>query len=348
MDFGTGLANFGQSIAQGIYMRQMRQDKISEYDQMLDFLHTMPVPGTGGAPMTSTQDIAGFKTTKTQESKPQFMIPDDVYQRLKMYTGAQKAAGAGHLMGMVETMARLGLSMQGARREEEAAQRAQALFPGQLAAQQTSAEIAKQNLEQEKAQTQTAAELAKAGVVSGPGGHYWKKGPSGELEPYISPTQEQQITSSEAREKRADIKEQLSALEDQYKSGVQEFESAGIYNPADVLDPSRVKITERAGGFLGIGDRPKTWEEATKLDVSTVNKKGVPKTSTISKDRFSELQQKARDLQGVATELDKLRKAVATGGTTKELSAQDKQALQWAKDNPSDPRAADILKRLGL
>jgi hypothetical protein len=33
---------------------------------------------------------------------------------------------------------------------------------------------------------------------------------------------------------------------------------------------------------------------------------------------------------------------------TKELSAQDKQALDWANSNATDPRAAQIKQRLGL
>ena len=32
----------------------------------------------------------------------------------------------------------------------------------------------------------------------------------------------------------------------------------------------------------------------------------------------------------------------------KELSAQDKQALDWANANATDPRAAQIKQRLGL
>lgn len=36
------------------------------------------------------------------------------------------------------------------------------------------------------------------------------------------------------------------------------------------------------------------------------------------------------------------------GGEQKELTEQDKQAIEWARANPSDPRAVEILKRHGL
>jgi len=36
------------------------------------------------------------------------------------------------------------------------------------------------------------------------------------------------------------------------------------------------------------------------------------------------------------------------GQKPKELSAQDKQALDWANSNPTDPRAVQIKQKLGL
>lgn len=35
------------------------------------------------------------------------------------------------------------------------------------------------------------------------------------------------------------------------------------------------------------------------------------------------------------------------GAPAAQINPQDQQALQWAKANPNDPRAAAILQRLG-
>jgi hypothetical protein len=41
-------------------------------------------------------------------------------------------------------------------------------------------------------------------------------------------------------------------------------------------------------------------------------------------------------------------KGVSVGGAQRVMSDQDKQALDWAKSNPDDPRSAEIIKRLGM
>ena len=40
--------------------------------------------------------------------------------------------------------------------------------------------------------------------------------------------------------------------------------------------------------------------------------------------------------------------APAASAQTKKMSAQDQEALRWANANPTDPRSAEIKRRLGV
>ena len=60
------------------------------------------------------------------------------------------------------------------------------------------------------------------------------------------------------------------------------------------------------------------------------------------------IEQKARARAQAEQDVLAMTKPGSVGPKTKELSAQDKQALDWANSNPTDPRAIQIKQKLGL
>jgi hypothetical protein len=88
-----------------------------------------------------------------------------------------------------------------------------------------------------------------------------------------------------------------------------------------VMDPNYRKLVQKAGA----GD------EAAKLEVERIREQTLQETI----DEFGEV---SGNISG----------APSSAKSTRTLSSQDQEALDWANANPKDPRAAQIKSRLGV
>lgn len=117
-----------------------------------------------------------------------------------------------------------------------------------------------------------------------------------------------------------------------------------------------MREASKTGGALGNVSN----EEGRRLEKSIVG--GLDRTQNIADvqqgidDLIAEIktsQARVRDAYDTTYEYRKQRSAdgatrAPTSGTARQLSPQDKQALDWANSNPRDPRAAEIKARLGV
>ena len=174
--------------------------------------------------------------------------------------------------------------------------------------------------------------------------------------PQIKPKQEKAATESQA--KAATFFSQMTSASDELKKLQQEgFDpSSGVSQAAVNLagTPLRVLAGPQAQRARQIQEqwsesflRVKTGAAATKDEIRKNEETFFPR---IGETDPSIIAQKER--ARAQAEQDVLRMTKEGGGQVapkaKELSAQDKQALDWANANATDPRAAQIKQRLGL
>jgi hypothetical protein len=71
--------------------------------------------------------------------------------------------------------------------------------------------------------------------------------------------------------------------------------------------------------------------------------------TALSEDEFIIAAREFQDaIRKTAQAAQKKAGGVPAGGEARGMSADDKQALDWANANPNDPRAAQIKQRLGM
>jgi hypothetical protein len=174
--------------------------------------------------------------------------------------------------------------------------------------------------------------------------------------PQIKPKQEKAATESQA--KAATFYSQMTSASDELKKLQQEgFDpSSGVSQAAVNLagTPLRVLAGPQAQRARQIQEqwsesflRIKTGAAATKDEIRKNQETFFPRIGETDPTIIAQ-KERAR----AQAEQDVLRMTKEGGGSAtakpKELSAQDKQALDWANSNATDPRAAQIKQRLGL
>lgn len=174
--------------------------------------------------------------------------------------------------------------------------------------------------------------------------------------PQIKPKQEKAATESQA--KAATFYSQMTSASDELKKLQQEgFDpSSGVSQAAVNLagTPLRVLAGPQAQRARQIQEqwsesflRIKTGAAATKDEIRKNQETFFPRIGETDPTIIAQ-KERAR----AQAEQDVLRMTKEGGGSAvakpKELSAQDKQALDWANTNATDPRAVQIKQRLGL
>jgi hypothetical protein len=174
--------------------------------------------------------------------------------------------------------------------------------------------------------------------------------------PQIKPKQEKAATESQA--KAATFFSQMTSASDELKRLQQEgFNPSSSVSQAAVNlagTPLRVLAGPQAQRARQIQEqwsesflRIKTGAAATKDEIRKNVETFFPRLGETDPSIIAQ-KERAR----AQAEQDVLRMTKEGGGQVspkaKELSAQDKQALDWANTNPTDPRAAQIKQRLGL
>jgi len=174
--------------------------------------------------------------------------------------------------------------------------------------------------------------------------------------PQIKPKQEKAATESQA--KAATFFSQMTSASDELKRLQQEgFNPSSSVSQAAVNlagTPLRVLAGPQAQRARQIQEqwsesflRIKTGAAATKDEIRKNVETFFPRLGETDPSIIAQ-KERAR----AQAEQDVLRMTKEGGGQVapkaKELSAQDKQALDWANSNATDPRAAQIKQRLGL
>jgi len=124
-----------------------------------------------------------------------------------------------------------------------------------------------------------------------------------------------------------------------------------------ILDPGSVVRESELGMAMaatGVEDRVKNYAQmvidGTKLTPNQ-RKDFVDLSNKLYNASAEQFNQKRGEYAGIA-QRNKLDVEAAVGAPAeikaKQLTAQDQQAMQWANANPSDPRAAQIKKKLGI
>ena len=174
--------------------------------------------------------------------------------------------------------------------------------------------------------------------------------------PQIKPKAEKAATESQA--KAATFFSQMTSASDELKKLQQEgFDPSSSVSQAAVNlagTPLRVLAGPQAQRARQIQEqwsesflRIKTGAAATKDEIRKNQETFFPRIGETDPTIIAQ-KERAR----AQAEQDVLRMTKEGGGSAvakpKELSAQDKQALDWANANATDPRAAQIKQRLGL
>ena len=181
-----------------------------------------------------------------------------------------------------------------------------------------------------------------------------KAGGQAVIVPGIKPLQEPKAPT-ESQSKAATFYSQMTKASDELK----QLQSEG-FDPSSPIAQTAVNLAgtplrglagqqaqrakqiqeQWAESFLRI----KTGAAATKDEVTRNVATFFPQIG----DSPQVIEQKARMRQQAEQDVLAMTKPGSVGPKPKELSAQDKQALDWANSNPTDPRAVQIKQKLGL
>jgi hypothetical protein len=174
--------------------------------------------------------------------------------------------------------------------------------------------------------------------------------------PQIKPKQEKAATESQA--KAATFYSQMTSASDELRKLQQEG-----FDPSSPISQTAVSLAgtplrgiagqqaqrakqiqeQWAEAFLRIKTGAAAQKQEVKLNIETFFPKFGETDPQIIAQKERARQQAEQDVLRMTKE-----GGGSVGAKPKELSAQDKQALDWANSNATDPRAAQIKQRLGL
>ena len=219
-------------------------------------------------------------------------------------------------------------------------------------------EIIKQVQEDKKAQaTQINLGSPVAGVDAQGNPVFFqpsKAGGQAVIVPGIKPLQEPKAPTESQAKAQTFYSQMTSASRELENLQKQGFDPNSLASQTQVKlagTPARIAVSPEAQGARQAQEqwaesflRIKTGAAATKDEVTRNVATFFPQIG----DSQQVIEQKARARAQAEQDVLAMTKPGSVGPKTKELSAQDKQALDWANSNPTDPRAIQIKQKLGL
>lgn len=219
-------------------------------------------------------------------------------------------------------------------------------------------EIIKQVQEDKKAQaTQINLGSPVAGVDAQGNPVFFqpsKAGGQAVIVPGIKPLQEPKAPTESQAKAQTFYSQMTSASRELDNLQKQGFDPTSLASQTQVKlagTPARIAVSAEAQGAKQAQEqwaesflRIKTGAAATKDEVTRNVATFFPQIG----DSQQVIEQKARARKQAEEDVLAMTKPGSVGPKPKELSAQDKQALDWANSNPTDPRAIQIKQKLGL
>ena len=219
-------------------------------------------------------------------------------------------------------------------------------------------EIIKQVQEDKKAQaTQINLGSPVAGVDAQGNPVFFqpsKTGGAGVIVPNIKPLQEPKAPTESQAKAQTFYSQMTSASKELDNLQKQGFDPNSLASQTQVKlagTPARIAVSPEAQGARQAQEqwaesflRIKTGAAATRDEVMRNVATFFPQLG----DSPQVIEQKARARKQAEQDVLAMTKPGSVTPKTPELSGQDKQALDWANANPSDPRAIQIKQKLGL
>ena len=181
-----------------------------------------------------------------------------------------------------------------------------------------------------------------------------KAGGQAVIVPGIKPLQEPKAPTESQAKAQTFYSQMTSASRELENLQKQGFDPNSLASQTQVKlagTPARIAVSPEAQGARQAQEqwaesflRIKTGAAATKDEVTRNVATFFPQIG----DSPQVIEQKARMRQQAEQDVLAMTKPGSVGPKPKELTPQDKQALDWANSNPTDPRAAQIKQRLGL
>lgn len=181
-----------------------------------------------------------------------------------------------------------------------------------------------------------------------------KAGGQAVIVPGIKPLQEPKAPTESQAKAQTFYSQMTSASRELENLQKQGFDPNSLASQTQVKlagTPARIAVSPEAQGARQAQEqwaesflRIKTGAAATKDEVTRNVATFFPQIG----DSSQVIEQKARMRQQAEQDVLAMTKPGSVGPKPKELSAQDKQALDWANSNPTDPRAVQIKQKLGL
>jgi len=181
-----------------------------------------------------------------------------------------------------------------------------------------------------------------------------KAGGQAVIVPGIKPLQEPKAPTESQAKAQTFYSQMTSASRELENLQKQGFDPTSLASQTQVKlagTPARIAVSAEAQGAKQAQEqwaesflRIKTGAAATKDEVTRNVATFFPQIG----DSPQVIEQKARMRQQAEQDVLAMTKPGSVNPKPKELSAQDKQALDWANSNPTDPRAIQIKQKLGL
>ena len=181
-----------------------------------------------------------------------------------------------------------------------------------------------------------------------------KAGGQAVIVPGIKPLQEPKAPTESQAKAQTFYSQMTSASRELENLQKQGFDPNSLASQTQVKlagTPARIAVSPEAQGARQAQEqwaesflRIKTGAAATKDEVTRNVATFFPQIG----DSPQVIEQKARMRQQAEQDVLAMTKPGAVGPKAKELTPQDKQALDWANANPTDPRAVQIKQKLGL
>jgi len=181
-----------------------------------------------------------------------------------------------------------------------------------------------------------------------------KAGGQAVIVPGIKPLQEPKAPTESQAKAQTFYSQMTSASRELEHLQKQGFDPTSLASQTQVKlagTPARIAVSAEAQGAKQAQEqwaesflRIKTGAAATKDEVTRNVATFFPQIG----DSPQVIEQKARMRQQAEQDVLAMTKPGSVNPKPKELSAQDKQALDWANSNPTDPRAIQIKQKLGL
>lgn len=181
-----------------------------------------------------------------------------------------------------------------------------------------------------------------------------KAGGQAVIVPGIKPLQEPKAPTESQAKAQTFYSQMTSASRELENLQKQGFDPNSLASQTQVKlagTPARIAVSPEAQGARQAQEqwaesflRIKTGAAATKDEVTRNVATFFPQIG----DSPQVIEQKARMRQQAEQDVLAMTKPGSVGPKPKELTPQDKQALDWANSNPTDPRAIQIKQKLGL